>query len=163
MTVALKRMENGQFEIRTMADAKEAMNLRDEFMDEIDKSGIVDIQNDVTEISRAIGRFMSGKGVDEIVDKKTNRRAVLIQRFNRKWIATRKELKSEGIDGKALQDLVDKDVFMKITKRVVDSAALDEAVREGLVEESVISEAFVETPQQPFVRVSDLKASNGEE
>jgi hypothetical protein len=161
--MALERKENGQFVVRTMADAKEAMRLRDELLDEIRKSGIEEMQTDCTEMSRALGAFMVAGGIDEIADKKTNRRAVLVQRFNRKWIATRKELKSEGVDGKALQDLVDKEVFMKITKRVVDPIALDEAMRDGLVDESEIADAYVETPQKPFTQVYDLKVPDDEE
>jgi hypothetical protein len=161
--MALKQRENGEYEISSVKEVKEAMALRDDMIRDIEEAGLLEIQQDASELSRAIGRYMTENGVNEIKDAKTNRRAVLVQRFNRKWITTRKELKDSEVDeAKALQDLVDKDVYMKITKRVVDPAALDEAVRDGLVTEKEIAAAYIEIPQKPFAQIYDLREPDEE-
>lgn len=50
-----------------------------------------------------------------------------------------------------------------ITKRVVDSKKLDEAVSKGYIKQSEIDKAYLETPQNPFVQKFDGEALDAEE
>lgn len=79
----------------------------------------------------------------------------LITRVNKAWdVDLLKEITADvKVRGKSL--------FLKVTKRVPDTEAIERAVKSKWITEEEISAAFVEKPQQPFLQKFTGVADDG--
>jgi hypothetical protein len=150
--MALKKNKDGTFQIKTVADATEAVARAREY-----KAEIKDIMNDTTELSRAAARFLHEKGISE-VELEDGSTVKVVQRHNRFWAATDDDV-PDGIGARSLRSIIGdrktgkgKKVWNFITKRVIDEDKLDIAVGRGYITEDEIAPALIEKPQSPYLQ-----------
>jgi len=140
--MALKREDNGTYTIRTQAEAEEAIGLRQEL-----KADIQDAEQDATEISKALLRFLQDSELDEL--EVPGFRAKIIQRNYPKW------------NGLKLRRLLKKRFaadewqgwWRSLTTRIPDQEKINEAVAAGEIEMEDIEAAYEDNPGQPFLEV----------
>jgi hypothetical protein len=60
-----------------------------------------------------------------------------------------------SVDMAALEEAVSREVFDRVTKRSVDMTAFRNAVAEGAISLDIAEEIVVETPRQPYLRISE--------
>ena len=157
--MALTRAKNGQYVIKTKAEAERALvmmhNLQGEITALMEEHGIAEMQMDATELKRAATVYLASKEIETIKLPKIGKYGRMIRAVNRKfWIGTKDEIPPDSDEGvKALRSLVPKEVWLKITKRVPDPALIDEAVAEGLITAKQIEPAYVETFKAPYLNL----------
>jgi hypothetical protein len=155
--MALKRNPDGGFTIKNDKQLKEALSQRTEIQSILEDDAYMEMMKEVTELSRAAAEYMTRKGIEEIPFPvgKQKFRAVAVQRYNSMWIGEEDEIPLDpGIEPvRALRSVLTNDQWAMVTKRTVDEAKLDEAVRSGKIKEEEIRQCLYEKPQTPYVRV----------
>lgn len=169
--MALKILNNGFVQIKTQKDAKEALSAFRDLKAEIDalkeESGLNELEKDAMAYKAAVQNFMKEKDVEQI--QCDGFHATLIKGAgSSRWITDEDDLTGNETDRNAtLKECIEKKfkskvtekgskarkAWMKITRRVADPSAIEEAVAEGLIDVDDISPAWVETPRAPYVRV----------
>ena len=159
--MALKKNKDGTFQIKTMADATEAVMRAAEYKEEIRE-----IMNETTELARAAAYYLNEKGIEQ-VELPDGSTVNVVQRHSRSWVATDDEI-PEGLAGVAesLRSICGDRTFTRkvrgknktvklwnfITKRVPDPAKIDQAVGLGMLTEDEIAPALIEKPQAPYLQ-----------
>lgn len=165
--MALKMRDNGTYEVKTKKQAIEALQamrrLDAEIQREMEESGIGEMMQDATEMKKAVTRWMTDSEIEQL--QCDGFHGTLVRAVNSKmWITTDEDLVTAGQPAKAmsLRRIIRKkfknaakrkEVWMRITKRVVDPEALDEAVAEGVLSADEVAPAYVETFKAPYMRV----------
>jgi hypothetical protein len=155
--MALKRNPNGGFTIKNDKQLKEALAQRTEIQAVLEDDAYLEMMKEVTELSRAAAEYMTRRDIEEIpfVSDKRKFRAVAVQRYNSMWIGDDDDVPADpGIEPvRSLRSVLSNDQWAMVTKRTVDEAKLDEAVRSGKIKEEEIRQCLYEKPQTPYVRV----------
>ena len=148
----LKRLKNGQYVIKTEADAKQAVETAQEVKAEPEIIEAQEMMQDATEMMRGAARYLREKNKKALAldDGQTFK---LITQHTRIWVATEDDMPDDPPKGcMPLQDLVDKKTFMKLTRRVADPEKIQTAIGLGLIEEEAIEAAFIEIPKSSYLR-----------
>jgi hypothetical protein len=157
--VALKRYNNGTFEITSLKQAKEAYALMQELTDaisELEKEhGITDMRQDAVNLKYSADAFLVKSGKDHLEIPKISKRATVVRGHDGHWIETKEDLRKFSVpkDARTLRSIVGKDLWKKITKRRLDPDKLAEAVATGEIDEDEIKAAYHEEPRKPYVRI----------
>jgi len=83
----------------------------------------------------------------------------LVQPTGKSWISTKEEIPKNAPRGqyKSLRAILGKDLWLRVTKRVVNPDALQELVDEGEVTEDELAPAMMEKPHGAYVRFYEGK------
>lgn len=169
--MALKVTKDGFIVIKTKKDAAEALEAFQRMKAELDElreeHGITDLEKDLVSYKAAVQTWMVENDVEQV--QCDGFHGTLIKGFyGSHWIATDDDItEGDPAGAKSLQSLIEKKfkskvkdkgskarkVWMKITKRVVDHAAVEELVQAGTLSVDEISPAWSEKPKQPFLRI----------
>lgn len=144
--MALKQLKDGSWQIASGADleaAVAAVEERTETLDEIEKVmeeeyGYSETKAEVKELTEAIRIFMSSKDVKNVFRDKY--KLTLVKRARTSW------------DGDKLKSLLPKNMFIKVSRLVVDPEKIDDLVRRGEIDSKKIESALVSIPEKPHVR-----------
>jgi hypothetical protein len=170
--MALKRHANGEYEIKSEAQAKSALKLMEELNDSIielqKEHGIDEMMMDATELKKAVTRFAVENEVDQITLSRNHYFKLIQAGYDRRWILDKAELTEAGLanaDGHttlraAIRRRLKKDgaldtftdVWARVTKRIANPEGIDEIVGEGIVSMDDIQGAFVEKTKAPYLR-----------
>jgi len=169
--MALKVHEDGFVEIKTQKDAVAALeafrNLKTE-IDEVRKeSGLDELERDAAAYKAAAQNFMIDKDLEQVQGDGWHGTLVKGHGSSR-WITTDEDLTGDEPDRcESLVSIIEKKfkskitskgskarrVWLKITKRVLDVEAVEDAVNRGTFTVDEISPAFIETPRAPYLRI----------
>lgn len=167
----MKVLDNGYIEIKTKKDAKEALeaakNLQDEILEVKKESGLDDMEKDLIAYKAALRDFMLSKDMEHVEGDGYHGTLVKASGGSR-WITDEDDLTGdEPSRVQTLQDCIEKKfgdsitkkgskarkVWMKITRRVADPDAIEEAVNEKLLSVNDVSPAWVELSRKPYLRI----------
>jgi hypothetical protein len=165
--VAVKANDNGTYSIQTKKDAEKALRMMVELQEEVSalnkEHGITELMRDAAELKKAATAFCVAKGITKL--DVGDQYALLRQDgYDRRWIGTREEARELGTAEATPLRVILKEIFhgrddkfkeiwMRVTKRVVDPDALQEVVDEGVLDEDEIAPAFVEKQKAPYLRL----------
>lgn len=158
--MALKRRRNGTFEVKTKAQAVEAlqqMTELEEAVKEISKeTGIDEMMLDAVELKKAATAYLAEKNIKALEIPKASKVAKLIEGSEGQWIGTKADMPTDAPAGVSpLKALVPKEMWRRITRRVVDPQKVQAAINAGDLIEDEISDAFYEKPRAAYVRLYD--------
>jgi len=164
----LKANENGTYTITSKEGAIKALKMMQERSDEaqalMQEQGISELMQEATELKKAATAYCVAKGISQL-DMEDSYAQLREDGYDRRWIATRHELAAVSApDGaKDLRSILQskfgghseqfKNVWRKITKRVISPEALQELVDDGTLDEDEIAPAFVEKKKAPYLRI----------
>lgn len=166
--MALKMLDNGQYVVKNAKQAKEALGAMRELqasIEEIEKENdLPEMRQDATEMKKAVQRWMEETEADQL--QCDGYHATLIRgNYDGRWIGTDEDLvDANSPDGaiplrRILKKKFDKagakEVWQRITKRVVDPDVLDEVVAEGILAADEVAPAYVEKTKAPYLRIFD--------
>jgi len=143
--------------LKTKAEAAKALEksvkLRASADTLVAEHGIDELYKEAERLKDEVAEFCISKKIDKL-DIKGQRYGRVIQAVQERiWVATKDDI-PEGVKGvKPLKTILSKELFMKVTKRVVDPVKLDEAVNDELITLDEISKAYVERMRKPSFRV----------
>jgi hypothetical protein len=166
--MTVKSNINGTYTVKTKADAIKALKMMQERSEEaqalMKEHGINELMQEAAELKKAATAYCVAKRITKL-DMDDSYAQLREDGYDRRWIATSSELASLDNPAGATplrvilinkwksQPDTFKVVWRRITKRVVDADALQEAVDEGIVTEDEIAPAFVEKHKSPYLRV----------
>lgn len=173
--LALKPTKSGEYHIKTLKEAKEALVLFQSIKGELDeireREGMAEMEQDGVELKKAVTRFAVSTKTERI-DFDDGVHATLVSQFyGAEYIATVDEIPASLPENRKkvvpLQTIIEKKfkskidekgskarkVWMKITKRVVDKEAIDQLVAEGVFKVDDLAPAFVEKEKAPYLRI----------
>lgn len=174
--MALKMLSNGQYQVRTLKEAQEALqgmkNLQAEIEELMKEHGIDEMMQDATEMKKAATAYAVKNKLEQIKCKGFH--ATLIeQSYDTHFLAVDEDVREAQptVDRplKSVKAILRKkfgpmtkgskslDIWKRVTKPVVDKAALDEVVGEGLLTVKEITPAFIEKKKAPYLRLFDDK------
>lgn len=158
--MALKRTANGQYIIKTKAEAVRALtmmeNLKDEIAEIQKEQGIDEMMQDCTELKKAATQWCIANKTEVLEIKEIGKVAKMIRAVSgKRWIGTKDDMTDELDGAKPLRSLVSKEVWMQITKRVPDPEKIDQAVAEGVITAKKVAPAYVETTKAPYLGIYD--------
>ena len=175
--MALKRLSNGQYVIKTAKEAAAAMGLFQTLQEEVEEireeHGLKEIEEDQVELKRAVTAYMLDKGVSDIkIPERSGMYGKLIEQgYDKRVIATAEELDDYMADGK---DLIAPDViplrklfvkkfgkgtaefkaaWKRATKPVADVAELEHMVAEGELTVKELAKCYAEKRKTPYLRI----------
>jgi hypothetical protein len=171
--LVVKVTADGTVVIKTERQAAEALEAFSRLKAEIDEireeSGLDDLEKDAVAYKAAVTTFMVENGVDQLQCRGFH--GTLVRGFyNSHWVATAEDLTANEPESVVpLQALIEKkfkssiatkgskarNIWLKITKRVVDQSKLDEVVAANLLDADEIAAAWVEYEKQPYLRLFD--------
>jgi hypothetical protein len=173
--MALKRLKNGQFQVKNVEEAREALigseNLKEEIQALMQEHGIAEMMEDAAEMKKAATAWAANTDTPRI-DLGNGRQGepyALLRRdkYGGTWIAS-----SDDIDANTPVSVIPllfilrqkfknkterSEIWNRITKRTVDQGELDRVVREGLLTAEEIAPAFYEKEKAPFLIVYGKK------
>lgn len=173
--MALKPTKSGEYHIKTLKEAKEALVLFQAVKNELDeireREGMSEMEQDGVELKKAVTRFAIATKTERI-DFDSGIHATLVSQFyDAQYIATEDEIPAELPENRKkvvpLQTIIEKKfkskitdkgskarkIWMKITKRVIDKGAIDQLVAEGVLTTDDLAPAFVEKEKAPYLRI----------
>jgi hypothetical protein len=170
--VGVRANDNHTYTVKTKADAVKALKMMQERSEEAQElmreHGISELMQEATELKKAATAFCVAKGIDKL-DLGDSYAALREDGYDRRWVARKTDLgdlgnpegaiplydilKSKFLRGKKKQPSKFKEIWNRITKRVVDPDALQEVIDEGLLDEDEIAAAFVEKKKAPYLRI----------
>jgi hypothetical protein len=166
--MALRRMDNGQFLIHNLKEAKEAIKLAQSLKDEIlelrKEYGIDEMEMDSTELMKATTRFAVETGVERINFEKGAHATLIESAYDSRFIGTEDDLRGDE-EGKVtpLRKIIKKkfknnpkkakEVWQMVTRRIVDKEKVEEVISEGLLTVDEVAGCFVEKKKAPYLRV----------
>jgi hypothetical protein len=164
--MALQRLVNGQYVVKTLKEAKEALLAVQEMNDNItqlqEEHGILEMMQDSTEMKKAATVWAASKDMERI--ELGQGRYVLLRRdkYGGTWVATDDDVDESvptsvvplrAILKKKFKDAATfKEVWMRVTKRTVDVDALQREVADKYLTADEIAPAFFEKEKAPFLR-----------
>jgi hypothetical protein len=169
--MAIKRLQNGQYEVKTLKQAQEALRTMRELQDSIDQlmeeHGISEMMADAAEMKKAATHWAANTDTQRI-DLGNGRKGepyALLRRdkYGGTWLATDDDITNEA-PKKAVSMLsvlrkkypdrkIRSEVWNRITKRTIDKDGLQRVVDEGLLSDNEIAPAFYEKEKAPFLIV----------
>lgn len=171
--MALKANKNGVYAITSLRQAKEALVLFQSQAEEAKalraEHGIDEIEQDCVELKKAVTRYAVEHEVERI-DFDQNFHATLVRQFyGQEFIGTVDDIPDQVPDNREiipLQAIIEKKfkgsvkekgkarkVWMRITKRIVDRAAVDQIVAEGVLTVDELAPCFIEKEKAPYLRI----------
>jgi hypothetical protein len=181
--MALKRKENGEFVITNMKQAQSAlihMRALKAECDEIRKAeGLDEMEMDQVELKKAVTRWAVAAGIDRIEIDDGVWATMIAQNYDAHFIGTdadipttREEMFRLGIlddDGTVKRSIIplrkiifrkfkknpkmQKEIWNRVTKRVVVKEEVEEIVAEGILTVDDIAPCFVEKAKTPYLRI----------
>lgn len=167
----MKVHDNGYIEITTDEDAIEALqnakNLQNEIEEVKAESGLDELEKDLTAYKAALRDFMIRTNIEHIPGDGFHGTLVKGSSGSR-WITTDDDISENDPERvMSLQACIEKKfkskvsekgskarkVWLKITKRVADPEAIEEAVNEKVLKVEDISPAWVELTRAPYLRI----------
>lgn len=175
--MALKRLANGQYVIKSAKEAAAAMGLFQTLAEEVaalrQEHGITEIEEDQIELKKAVTQFMIDKSISDIkIPERDGMYGKLIEQgYDKRVIATQEEL-DEYQSGDAV--LVSPDViplrklFLKkfgkgtdefkaawkrATKAVADVPELEMMVGEEILSVKELAQCYAEKKKKPYLRI----------
>lgn len=164
--MAIQRLANGQYEVKNLKQAKEALLAVQELNEgitELQKEhGILEMMDDSMELKKAATRWAASKDAERI--ELGEGRYVLLRRdkYGGQWVATDDDVDASvptsvvplrSILKKKFKDAATfKEVWMRVTKRTVDVDALQREVEDKILTADEIAPAFFEKEKAPFLR-----------
>lgn len=168
----MKVHDNGFIEITNAKDAKEALqnakNLQDEIAEVKAESGLDDLEKDLIAYKAALRDFMVRAKMDHVEGPGFHGTLVKGAAGSR-WITDEDDISdTDPARCKSLKQIIEEKfgesvkrkgparrAWLKITKRVADPEAIEEAVNEKLLDVDEISPAWVEISRAPYLRIFD--------
>jgi hypothetical protein len=163
----VKRMKNGQFQVRTEAEAIEALTRMEEFQAEVAElqreHGILELMEDATELKKAATAWAEKnlEGEDNRVDLGNGRWGTLIRGAEQVWVLTKTEApKMAGVvplrqvlkkKFKSPEEF--KEIWKRATKTVANPEGIDALVSEGILTDDEIAPALIEKKRAPYLRM----------
>ena len=173
--MALKRLKNGQFQVRNVQEAKEALigseNLKAEVETLMREHGISEMMEDASEMKKAATAWAANTDTQRI-DLGTGRQGepyALLRKdkYGGKWIASSDDLDADTPAGaipliyilrqKFKNKTERSEIWNRVTKRSVDVDSLNRVVQEGVLSAEDIAPAFYEKEKAPFLIVYGKK------
>lgn len=175
--MALKRTDNGQYIIKSKKELKAAMNLFQTLKAEIEQireeHGLPEMEVDAVELKKAATAYMVQAGIEQ-VDIDGGAHATLVrQSYDSRFVATKADLEELDLSEfntadrkvKPLRTIIfkkfpkgeAKEIWNRVTRRVVNKAAIEEVVAEGLLTVDEIAPSFIEKSKTPYLRVFEEK------
>lgn len=152
----VKQRDNGEYVIKNVKQAKEAANLLAELKTELADPELVDMQNQATALAKALGAFMDKHATDKLESDRA--KLTLVRPMVKCVAATHKEIPEALRDEiTPLNSLLPDDIYKSVIKEVVDTEALEEALRSGDVALKDVEDAYFEKPNRPYVRTTVKK------
>lgn len=167
--MALKILTNGQYVIKSKKQAIEALQMMQTLKDEIEEirkdHGLGELEQDATELKKAVTAYCSNNGIDRLdfAHDDAPFHGTLVAGHDTRWILSKDDLVSAGQPkgAKSLRAILRaklstedfKYAWAKVTKRVVNPEGIDELVTEGMVSENDVAPALVEKPRTPYLRI----------
>lgn len=168
----MKVHDNGFIEIKNEKDAVKALvavqNLKKEIDDLRQEHGIIDLENDAVAYKAAVQNYMIEHELEQIQGDGFHGTLVKGTSSSR-WITTDDDLTGDEPNEAAmsLQEIIEKKfkskisakgskarkVWMKITRRIADPEALEEAVNGKTLTVDEIAPAFVQVERKPYLRI----------
>lgn len=172
MKNGVKVNSNGSYTVTSKEGAVKALKMMNERSEEAQalmaEHGISELMQEATELKKAATAFCVAKGVEKL-DLGDQYATLREDGYDRRWILDDDEITDESLPvgvvslhsiivakyGNELKVKGSKarKLWMKITKRVVDAEALQEAVDRGDLDEDEIEPAFVEKKKAPYLRL----------
>jgi hypothetical protein len=147
----LKLPQEGVYVISSDEGLTDALELLRDLKQEL--LALEEMQRDATALSKAIGTYMI-----EHDEKRTSARgikATVVQTTSKHIVASRSDITGKTPIGIVpLDELVERKVFQKLTRRVADEEKITKAINDGLVELDTIAKAFYEVKNSPYVRTT---------
>ena len=169
--MALKVQDNGFVEITTEDDALEALNRFRELKEAIDEvreeNGLAEMEKDAAAYKAAAQEFLVRSNTDHIQGEGWHG-TVVRGAGTSHWIETEDDMPETTdrdvvplrtiIEEKCKSEISEKGskarkLWMKMTKRVLDTDAIEELVKEGKLDVDEISPAWFETQRAPYLRI----------
>jgi hypothetical protein len=179
--MALKQLSNGTYEIRNMKDAVAALNLFQTLTEEIDElmqeHGITEMMQDSVELKKSVTKWAVDTKTERI-DYEGHHAALISQNYDARFIGTKDEIPTDrnelyrigAVDehGREVRKIVPlrtilkrkfkknpakvKELWSRVTVRVVDKEAVEEIISEGILSVDEIAPCFVEKVKAPYLR-----------
>jgi len=168
--MALKMLKNGQYVVKSRADAVAALEgmiaLESEIRELMKEQGIDEMMQDAAEMKKAAQAYCVNNGIDRL-DLEGVHFTLIKQAYDSRFIATEDDLTGDEPDNRQiipLRKIIRKKfgpfgkgtnasrIWKRITKSVIVKEALDEVVAEGLLTVDEISPSFVEKHKTPYLR-----------
>jgi hypothetical protein len=169
--MALKVLDNGYVEIKTQKDALAALQAFRDLKSEIDQvkeeSGLNELEKDAMAYKAAVQNFMISKELDQLQGDGFHGTLVKGHGSSR-WITDEGDLTGDEADhAMSLRVIIEEKfgekvtkpkskarrLWLKITKRIADTDAIEEAVNDGELTVDEIAPAFVEKDRAPYLRI----------
>lgn len=96
------------------------------------------MQDEVAGLNEAVRLFMVTN--DQKFIFRDTYKLTLVKRSSTKW------------NEKKLRSLIPKNLWLKVTKQVIDPGKIDDLVRAGKLDDKLIAKALVSTPNAPYVQ-----------
>jgi len=128
-----------------------------EFQTEVDKlakkRGIDKLKHEVEESKRDLTNYMARNRMSRLDLDEAGYVNCIQSTAEHVWILSKSEIPVDAPDGmKPLRTLLSREAFMRVTKRVIDKDALDEAVADGDIDEKEIAAAHFTRMRAPYIR-----------
>jgi hypothetical protein len=147
--MALRKNKAGHWIISSPSLVKEALGVLEDkqfiLAGLLSDKKITTLQDEIALLDEDIKGYVLDKDDYEDDDYKLTR----VQAFRRTW------------DTAKLEKILPRGIFKNIVKVTADPTKIDQYVREGKIKAKQIEPAFIETPNQPFVKIT--KKSHAEE
>ena len=113
----------------------------------MDEYGINDLVDEKKDLDKKVREFVLAKDSMEV----PNYKLTVVRGFMRKW------------DGEKLAKLVPKGILLKVVDYVPNADKIDELVKAGKLDAKKIKSAYIETPKQPYVKITKVKEQDSSE
>lgn len=166
--MALKRAKNGQYVIKDKDEALRALKMMESLAEEIEEirqaNDIPEMEMDCVELKKAVTAWARDHGVQKIEMPEGHYYGLREDVNQRMWFATKDDIPDEanfptGWKPQSALSILKKkypknykELFKRITKRVIDPVKLDEAVGEGVIDLEDLRPAYHETYKSPYMR-----------
>lgn len=120
------------------------------------ENSLDEMRMDAVELKKAATRYVTSKRISSLTLSKVGKVAKLIAGSDGYWIGTKADMPSDAPSGLVpLKSLVSKEMWRRITRRVVDPEKIQAAINGGELREDEISDAYYEKPRAAYVRLYD--------
>jgi hypothetical protein len=163
----LKRLNNGQYKVTSKKEAVEALSTMAELTTEIlalmAEHGITEMQEDATELKKAATRWAAQNEVARIDLPDGSHATLRRDKYGGHWIATDDDLTTDDaasavpllriLRKKYKNKVTRSEIWNRVTRRQVDSDALQRVIAEGILTAEEVAPAYAEKEKAPFLIV----------
>lgn len=163
--MALKVTDEGFIVIKTKKDAVAALTkfqtLKAERDEAYEEAGIKDMDEELVALKAAVTNFMKEKEM-ETIECKGFHGTMVTSYYGGHWIGTKDDITDDDPAGaRSLKSILQKKfgvkaakpIWMRITKRVPDHQAIEEAIAEGVFTVKDVAPAWSEKQKAPYLRI----------